>query len=408
MGWSQRMRMRGLAIASTAAAAAVLAACGQGPSSSASGSSSTTATAASFQATHFTTSLKGICPNPLIVQTNWLPEPDHGALWELIGAGGKMAQYTYTGPLGSTGIKLEIIAGGPGDNYESEPTVLYAGNPVVRVTPDLGMGSEDTIIELSKRFPAVGVVALQEHDPLVFISDPKTFPNLSTISDLIAAAYKGAHFYVSGLQNAYVQYLISKGVPESAFIGGYAGDLAKFVTGQGMIIQQGYATSEVYNLEHATPAWDKPVDFHFISSYGMNDYDEVVEVAKDKLPAMRACLQRLVPMIQQAAVDYIEHPQVVNEVLAKFNSGGYGASYWSTSLAYSKAAVATMLRYDLVGNSEGGKGPIGMINLARVQQNIATLLPIYERQGATSVNPSVTASQVATDAFIDPSIKLPG
>ncbi len=318
-----------------------------------------------------------------------------------------MAQYTYTGPLGSTGIKMEIIAGGPGDNYEPEPTVLYSGNPVVKVTPDLGMGSLDTVIQLSKKFPAVGVVALQEHDPLVYISDPKTFPNLSTISDLIAATKKGAHIYVSSLQDAYVQYQISKGVPESAYIGGYSGDLAKFATGNGMIIQQGYATSEVYNLEHNTPAWDKPVDFAFMRNYGLNDYDEVVEVAKSKYSAMKACLSKLVPMIQQASVDYIEHPQVVNQVLAKFNSGGFGASYWSTSLGYSKAAVARMLKYDIVGNSEGGKGPIGMINLSRVSQNISQLVPIYAKESSTTYQPGITASQVATDSFIDPSIKLP-
>ncbi|MEX6429198.1 hypothetical protein AB6A68_05015 [Ferrimicrobium acidiphilum] len=385
----------------------LLAACG---TSSATSASSTTpvASARSFQATHFTTNLSKVCPNPLIVQTNWLPEPDHGALWELIGAGGKMAQYTYTGPLGSTGIKMEIIAGGPGDNYLPEPTALYAGNPVIRVTPDLGMGSLDTVIQLSKKFPAVGVVALQEHDPLVFISDPKTFPNLSTIHSLIAAAKKGAHFYVASLQTAYVQFLISKGVPESAFIGGYAGDLAKFATGNGMIIQQGYATSEVYNLQHNTPAWNKPVHFSFISHYGLNDYDEVVEVAKNRLPAMSACLTKLVPMIQQAAVDYIQHPSVVNKVLNKFNSGGFGASYWSTSLAYSKAAVRTMLKYDLVGNSQGGKGPIGGLNLSRIQANISTLVPIYAKQGSTNYLPGVSASDVATNRFIDPSVKLPG
>ncbi|MHB8190568.1 MAG: hypothetical protein ACYDHP_09175 [Ferrimicrobium sp.] len=393
-------------VAAGVAGGAVLAACGS--STSAPAAAAPVASKSSFQATHFTTNLAKICPNPLVVQTNWLPEPDHGALWELIGAGGKMVQYTYTGPLGSTGIKLEIIAGGPGDNYLPEPTALYAGNPVVRVTPDLGMGSLDTAIELSKKFPVVGVVALQQHDPLVLISDPKTFPNLSTIQSLIAAAHKGAHFYVASLQTAYVQFLISKGVPESAFIGGYAGDLAKFATGNGMIVQQGYATSEVYNLQHNTPAWNKPVNFSFISHYGLNDYDEVVEVAKSRLPAMSACLTKLVPMIQQASVDYMQHPTVVNTVLNKFNSGGFGASYWSTPPAYSKAAVQTMLKYDLVGNSNGGKGPIGGLSLTRVGANISTLIPIYSKQGSTNYLPGVNAADVATNRFIDPTIKLPG
>lgn len=370
-------------------------------------SSATTAAPSSFQATHYKTDLKGVCPNPLIVQTNWLPEPDHGALWQLIGAAGTMHQYTYTGPLGSTGINMEIIAGGPGANFLNEPTLLYTGNPVARVTPDLGMGSLDSAIQQSKKFPVVGVDALQEHDPLVFISDPKTFPNLKTLADVIGAAKKGAHFYVSSLQSPYVQYFISQGVPESAFIGGYSGDLAKFVTGQGMVVQQGYATSEVYNLEHKTAAWNKPVNFAFMSAYGLNDYDEVVEVAKPKLASMSACLTKLVPLIQQAAVDYVQHPTAVNTVLEKFNSGGFGASYWKTSLSYSKVAVERMLKYDLVGNSQGGSGPIGGINMTRLGQNISLLVPIYAKQGSSNFLPGVTASDIATDKFIDPSIKLP-
>lgn len=385
--------------------AALLAACGStgssAPATTASSSSS------SFQATHFTTNLKGVCPDPLVVQTNWLPEPDHGALWELIGSAGTMHQYTYTGPLGSTGIKMEIIAGGPGDNYLPEPTALYAGNSVAKVTPDLGMGSLDTAIQLSKKFPVVGVVSLQEHDPLVLISDPKTFSSLSTVSDLISAASKGAHFYVSSLQTAYVEFLISKGVPESAFIGGYAGDLARFATGAGMVVQQGYATSEVYNLEHNTPVWNKPVNYNFISSYGLNDYDEVIEVAQTKFNSMKNCLTKLVPMIQQAAVDYVQSPGTVNTVLNKFNSGGFGASYWSTSPSYSLAAVSVMLKNDLVGNSQGGSGPIGGLNMTRISQNISTLVPIYASQKSSTFDPGVTASSVATNQFIDPSIKLP-
>ena len=391
--------------AASIATAALLAACGSSASTTATTAAATTS---SFQATHFTTNLKGVCPDPLVVQTNWLPEPDHGALWELIGSGGTMHQYTYTGPLGSTGIKMEIIAGGPGDNYLPEPTALYTGNPVVRVTPDLGMGSLDTAIQLSKQFPVVGVVSLQEHDPLVLISDPKTIPSLATISDVIAQANKGVHFYVSSLQTAYVQYLISKGVPESAFIGGYAGDLAKFATGGGSVVQQGYATSEVYNLEHTTPVWNKPVNYNFISAYGMNDYDEVIEVPKTKFSAMQSCLTKLVPMIQQAEVDYVQSPATVNTVLNKFNSGGFGANYWSTSLAYSSAAVAVMLKYDLVGNSQSGSGPIGGLNLTRVAQNISTLVPIYASQQSTTYMTGVTASDVATNQFINSSIKLPG
>lgn len=390
--------------------ALVLSAC----SSSSSSSSSSTKAASTkstgldaFAASHFTTKLSGICPNPLVVQTNWLPEPDHATLYELIGGGGTLSQYSYQGPLGSTGIQLRILAGGPGDSDLGMPTVLYTGNPVLRVTPDLAMGSIDTALEDSAKFPVVAVDSFQEHDPLVLISDPAKFPNLDSIASLIAAAKAGAHFYVSSLQTIYVPYLISKGVPSSAFIGGYEGDLDKFVTGNGMIINQGYADSEVVNLEHFTPDWDKPVDYSFIYKLGLNDYDEVIELPKGKVASMTKCLTKLVPMLQQASVDYIEHPTVVNELLVRYNSGGYGASYWQTPMGYNVDADKALVADDIVGNSDGGAGPIGALNLTRLEGVVKTLLPIYGSEDITTYKPGVTAKDIATDKFIDPSIKLP-
>lgn len=412
----RRPTRRGTTLGMVAAVSALLlSACSSGSTSATSSSAPSKSAAAAtktnsadaFAASHFTTKLSGICPNPLVVQTNWLPEPDHATLYEMIGGGGTLSQYSYEGPLGSTGITLRILAGGPGAANLGMPTTLYTGNPVARVTPDLAMGSTDTAIQESKKFPVVAVDSFQEHDPLVLIYDPTKFHNLNSIASLIAAAKAGAHFYVTSLQTIYVPYLISKGVPASAFIGGYEGDLAKFVTGGGMIINQGYVDSEVVNLEHYTPKWDKPVDDTLIYKLGLNDYDEVIELPKDKLTAMSACLTKLVPMMQHAAVDYTEHPTVVNELLAKYNSGGYGASYWQTPMGYNVAADKALLANDIVGNSDGGTGPIGSLNMTRLEGVVKTLLPIYTQEDVTTYQPGVTASDVATDRFIDPSIKLP-
>lgn len=407
-GFPSRRRRRRSRLALTGGVALcglTLAAC----SSSHTASSATTTGSGdqtSYAASHFTTKLSGYCPSTLYVQTNWLPEPDHGALYELIGAAGTMHQYAYEGPLGSTGIKLDILSGGPGDANLPIPATMYTGNPVARVTPQLGMDSPDTAIQDSKQFPVVGVATLQEHDPLVLIYDPQKWHDLDSVSAFVNAAKHGARFYVTSLQTPYVPWLIAKGVPSSAFISGYSGDLDKFVTSDGDIINQGYSDSEVINLEHFTTAWDKPVDYTYVYKLGLNDYDEAIEVAKDKLATLTPCLKRLVPMIQQAEVDYLEHPAVVNEVLAKFNSGGYGASYWQTSLAYSEDADQILKNQDIVGNSVGGSGAIGAFEMSRLQQNVDTLVPIYKKQGA-SVAAGLTASSIATNEFIDPSIKLP-
>ena len=36
------------------------------------------------------TSLKGICPNPLVMQLDWQPESEHGGIYELVGNGYKI------------------------------------------------------------------------------------------------------------------------------------------------------------------------------------------------------------------------------------------------------------------------------------------------------------------------------
>src|SRR5918996_3894880 len=60
-------------------------------------------------------SLKGICPDKIVLQTDWFPEVEHGASYNLIGPGGQIdtGKGTYTGPLRNTGVEMEIRAGGP-------------------------------------------------------------------------------------------------------------------------------------------------------------------------------------------------------------------------------------------------------------------------------------------------------
>src|SRR5689334_7350941 len=44
--------------------------------------------AAAAPATAAAGSLKGVCPDTVVFQTNWWPEPDHGFLYQLIGPNG--------------------------------------------------------------------------------------------------------------------------------------------------------------------------------------------------------------------------------------------------------------------------------------------------------------------------------
>ena len=67
-----------------------------------------------FAKENYTTPLADVCPDPLIIQKDWLAQAEHGGFYQMIGAAGEMSAGKYVGPLGSTGIDLMILEGGGG------------------------------------------------------------------------------------------------------------------------------------------------------------------------------------------------------------------------------------------------------------------------------------------------------
>ncbi len=116
---------RGL-LAIPLAGALFLAACGGDDG----GSAATTTTAASGGSTTTAAggstggardvNLKGVCPDTVVIQTDWNPEAEHGALYQMVGANPKVdtSKKTVTGPLVASGgqdtrVPIEIRVGGP-------------------------------------------------------------------------------------------------------------------------------------------------------------------------------------------------------------------------------------------------------------------------------------------------------
>src|SRR5205085_2768805 len=74
-----------------------------------------------------TTNLSDVCPSTIVLQTDWFPEMEYGAYFSLIGAKGKLdaKKGTYTGPLGKTGVDLQIRAGGPFLGQQTVQSIMY-------------------------------------------------------------------------------------------------------------------------------------------------------------------------------------------------------------------------------------------------------------------------------------------
>src|SRR5690606_14105803 len=206
-----------------------------------------------FAKANYTTPLADVCPNPFIVQKDWLAQAEHGGLYQMIGAGGEMSSGEYTGPLGSTGINLTILEGGGGiglGDGETAYSALHMGNSKAGLRPHLGYQELDNAFTFSKRFPVVGVIAPLDTAPQGLFWDKGTYPDgFKSVDDLKAFAASGkGMIYVSTIQRTFRLFLLKAGVPQEVFVEGYRGDGENFVTNNGTWLNQGFVTSEPHTV----------------------------------------------------------------------------------------------------------------------------------------------------------------
>ncbi len=129
--------------------------------------------------------LAGVCPDTVVVQSNWFPEAEHGAAYQLLGPGYRVdaAHKRISGPLVAsgkdTGVRIEIRAGGPAVGFQSSAALMYQDPDIT-----LGMLQSDAIAQFSRTQPVVGVVAPLELDPQILLWDPKSHPDWHTITDI--------------------------------------------------------------------------------------------------------------------------------------------------------------------------------------------------------------------------------
>jgi hypothetical protein len=357
-----------------------------------------------FAASRYTTDLTDVCPNPLIIQKDWLMQAEHGGLVQLIGAAGTASQGRYSGPLGSTGIELIILEGGRGlglGDGESPLASLHIGNSRAGVIPHLAMVTTDDAIVFSELFPSVAVVAPLARNPQVLIYDPETYPEgFQSREDLIAFAESGVgKIYLTTTSSGFGRFLASF-LPPEVFVEGYGGDLENFVAFGGSWLNQGFVTSEVWELEHGRN-WGRPVGYLFISDLGYDVYPGPLAVAAGRLEELAPCLERLVPLVQQAQLDYANDPTEVNDVIVAFNEAGYGAGFWRTPRGQVAEAHGIMRQSGVIGN--GHNATLGDFDLMRVEEIIEIFKPFLDERARADL----TAADLVTNRFIDPAIGVP-
>jgi hypothetical protein len=389
---------------SLAALAVVAVSCGSKSSSSTTAAPATTEAAATTAATGSTeapatsaaaaTDLKAAgCPDPMVIQTDWFPEADHGWTYQLIGPDGKQdpAKGSYTGMVG--GITMDIRAGGPAISFASPAKQMYQDPSVFAAYVDTG----DAIRNATTQ-PTVAVFAPYEKSPQIIMWDPAKYPDVKTLADVGKVAKDGAIRVFQG--GAYIDYLVGKGIWKSSQLDtSYDGSPSVFVA-KGDLFQQGYATSEIYSYENLIDGWKKPVASALTYDAGFTIYQSALAVKPESITKYAGCLKAFVPMAQKALLAYTADPKPINDMLA-----AYGTSMkWTESTDLNAAASKIMKDMGLVG--DGTTPTAGDMDCERVQKLIDEFNPIEKGLNVEGIKDGLKCADIVDNQFIDTSISL--
>ena len=105
----------------------------------------------------------------------------------------------------------------------------------------------------------------------------------------------------------------------------------------GKVAQQGFASAEPYIYENEVTEWGKPVKYQLIHDTGWPIYAESIAVEAGQPRAKYAdCFKKLVPIMQQATVDYLNDPAKTNTIIldagrSSSTTAGSTARVWPTT-----------------------------------------------------------------------------
>jgi hypothetical protein len=343
--------------------------------------------------------LKGVCPDPIVVQSDWQPESEHGFIYNLIGEGYKVDtdKKKVTGPLvaqgKNTGVKLEVRTGGPAVGFEPVPAVMYS-DPSIH----LGYVATDEAVQFSAKQPTTAVFAQMDISPLAIIWSPQEHPTFNTLVDIGQSDTEV--FYTKGL--SYMEFLVGSGIlKRSQLNGSYDGSPALFIQSGGKGALQGFATSEPYLYEHEIKQWGKPLKFQLIHDSGYPTYFSATSIRTGDKAKLAPCLQKLVPILQRSLVDFVGKPdhgiEVILDLVQQYKTG------WRYSQALAEYSAKAMKDLDIVGN--GPDATLGNMDMVRVQKIMAIMNPILNAQKQPA-KPGLKPEDIATNEFIDSKVSL--
>lgn len=341
--------------------------------------------------------LTGFCPDPVVVQTDWFPGPEWGALYQLMGKDMTVKDEVASGPLGETGVSIQVRAGGPALGGEAVTERMYEDSSILLGAVPTGRALRD-----SADLATVAVVSPLDASPRVLLWDPAKVP-AKDVTALGALGDRARVVYAEGADD--LDVLASKGLLRREQLDPSSdGSATQFTTEEG-IVQHALVSGDPYTYEHELAERKGPVRFELVDRAGYRPYPALV-VRAGTVAEEADCLARLVPMIQKAQVDYLADPGPVNARMPELSRPF--ADFRPVSPAAADDAVKRMVELNVASN--GPNATVGDFDEARVAQVIADALPAIEEAdpeaGLAAVKPHIGPADLVTNRFIDPEIGI--
>jgi hypothetical protein len=341
--------------------------------------------------------LKGVCPDPVVVQTDWFPETEYGVYYHLVGPNPQVdtKKKLVNGPLYAegkdTGVRIEVRSGGPATDFKLVSEQMYTDRSIT-----LGQVNTDEAIRFSTQQPTIAVAAPMEISPFMIMWDPATYPQFNIIAD-IGQSPEAKVLYFKG--DTYMDYLIGSGILRgNQVIGDYDGSSKRFTDAGGATTQAGFATSEPFIYAEEIPEWKKPLRYALVNDTGYPFYPQALSIRAADKQKLTPCLEKLVPIVQRAQVDFLNNPTQTNRFIIQ-TVKDY-ADFWKYSEGLAGYAIQKM-KQDFVNN--GADRTLGNFEAGRVERLVDIVTPILVGQRKPP-RPSLKPQDLFTNEFIDPSI----
>lgn len=377
-------RSKGLLLALPLVAVGALSACGgddDGGSSGASGGEGV---------------LSGVCPETISIQTDWFPESEHGALYQMVGddytvdTEKKIVSGSLIGSEGKdTGVTIEVRTGGPAIGFQPVSATMAADESIT-----IGYASTDDQAFSYDEIPLLSVVAPLEINPQIIMWDPETYPDVKTIADLGSQGIT-MNVFAGG---TYLEVFKAGGVvSEDQIDPSYDGAPTRFISEGGKIAQQGFASAEPWQYKNEFAEWGKDVAYQLIHDAGFEIYAASLAIRQADKEELSDCLKLLVPIVQQAAIDFVNDPARTNKII--IDAVEKYADFWVYGEGVAAYSVETQMKLGLVGN--GPDKTLGNFDFDRANKVLQQM-----KDAGLDVPADLEAEDMYTNEFINSDIGL--